>query len=60
MKRKPPSPTKIAQLMDMADHLEMRANDPWPDELWPAANVVLTQIADELRQIARGQSGAPE
>ena len=28
--------------------IELRAGDPWPDELWPAANTVLTQIISEL------------
>jgi hypothetical protein len=42
------------ELDGIAAHLEVRANDPWPDELWPAANVVLTQVARELRAL-RGE-----
>lgn len=33
----------------IVEHLKLRAGDPWADELWPAANVVLLQIAEELR-----------
>jgi hypothetical protein len=42
------------ELDGIAAYLEVRANDPWPDELWPAANVVLTQVARELRAL-RGE-----
>jgi hypothetical protein len=31
------------------EHLKLRAGDPWDDELWPAANIVLLQMAEELR-----------
>ena len=31
------------------EQLKMRACDPWPDELWPQANRVLSQIARELQ-----------
>ena len=34
-------------------HLEMRACDPWDDELWPAANTVLQKISQELRDMQR-------
>lgn len=34
----------------VADYLEMRACDPWDDELWPAANAVLMAIAKEIRR----------
>lgn len=50
-------PSKITIWMEIADHLDMRANDPWPDELWPAANTVLTGMAAELRRIATGSDG---
>lgn len=35
-------------LDDVVEFLRQRANDPWPDNLWPAANRVLMAIADEL------------
>jgi len=34
-----------------AEWLETRANDPWPDKHWPAANEILLQLALELRGI---------
>jgi len=34
----------------IVEQLKVRACDPWDDELWPAANVVLLQIAEELRR----------
>jgi len=37
----------------ICDHLEMRACDPWDDSLWPAANTVLRQVSQELRDMQR-------
>lgn len=34
----------------IVEQLKVRACDPWDDELWPAANVVLMQIAEELQR----------
>ena len=34
----------------IVEHLKLRAGDPWADELWPAANVVLMRIAEELQR----------
>ena len=37
-------------LVDLiVEQLKVRACDPWDDDLWPAANIVLLQIAEELR-----------
>ena len=36
--------------LEIIDYLELRANDPWPDELWPMAHDVLMEIANELRR----------
>ena len=37
-------------LVDLiVEQLKVRACDPWDDELWPAANVVLMRIAEELQ-----------
>ena len=38
-------------LVDLiVEQLKVRACDPWDDQLWPAANVVLLQIAEELQR----------
>ena len=35
---------------DIAEYIEMRACDPWPVSMWPAANQVLKEIAEEIRR----------
>ena len=35
-------------LDSICEYLRMRANDPWDDSLWPAANAVLMAMANEL------------
>ena len=39
-----------ALIEEVCEHLEMRACDPWDDNLWPAANKVLTMVVAELRR----------
>ena len=41
----------------ICEHLEMRACDSWDDNLWPAANTVLSQVVEELRDIKRDIAG---
>ena len=38
----------------IVEQLKVRACDPWDDELWPAANVVLMRIAEELQRDKKG------
>ena len=37
-------------LEDICEHLEIRANDPWPDKLWPAAHTAIMAMVAELRE----------
>ena len=45
--------TVVRTLSEVIGHLEVRANDPWPDECWPAAKTVLDSIAEEIRAMQR-------
>ena len=50
---------KEKTIAEICSHLEMMAHDPWPDELWPAANVVLLQAIESIKENLYG-SGQPK